>query len=406
MITISGTLTNPSGAPLPFVSIFVKAVQSVPGTAAIPESSLATYQTSSTGTYSFTLEEGVYAISISGSGLAQSVSLGQAVVNSSSVDTDLITLVGASGVPTSTIMSAIVTASQDAATAVAVGTTTTGAPGTDAAVSNSGTDTAVVLNFTIPEGEPGADGSPGADGAAATISVGTVTTGAAGSSASVSNAGTTSAAVLDFTIPQGVQGETGPSGLNSSVADGTYTLASLTVNGNVITAVTSGSITSREVTAALGYTPVNNADSYTWSQTQTFSAAITVQDATADANPMTYGQGVVFLTSGSLSPAFNFVQCTAVQAVNSNTLNGTTAGKIIYNMPMQGSSKKLVIVVDNYENDTTTAQSITYPVAFTYQPAITFNNSGLTLTATTTGLTITAPDATTVYNGVIIVEGI
>ncbi len=61
----------------------------------------------------------------------------------------------------------------------------------------------------------GGVGPTGAGGPAATITVGTVTTGAPGSSASVVNAGTTSAAVLNFTIPAGAtgpQGATGPAG--------------------------------------------------------------------------------------------------------------------------------------------------------------------------------------------------
>lgn len=45
--------------------------------------------------------------------------------------------------------------------------------------------------------------SKGTDGAAATLSIGTVTTGAGGSSAAVANSGTSTAAVLDFTIPAG-----------------------------------------------------------------------------------------------------------------------------------------------------------------------------------------------------------
>lgn len=49
----------------------------------------------------------------------------------------------------------------------------------------------------------------GEDGASATVAVGTVTTGAAGSSASVTNAGTSSAAVFDFTIPRGATGAPG-----------------------------------------------------------------------------------------------------------------------------------------------------------------------------------------------------
>lgn len=43
------------------------------------------------------------------------------------------------------------------AATIEVGTVTTGAPGTNASVSNSGTSTNAVLNFTIPRGNPGAD---------------------------------------------------------------------------------------------------------------------------------------------------------------------------------------------------------------------------------------------------------
>jgi hypothetical protein len=45
-----------------------------------------------------------------------------------------------------------------------------------------------------------------ADGQAATVSIGAITTGNAGSNATVTNSGTTSAAVLDFTIPRGDAG--------------------------------------------------------------------------------------------------------------------------------------------------------------------------------------------------------
>ena len=112
-------------------------------------------------------------------------------------------------------------------TTVNVGTTTTGAAGTSASVTNSGTTTAAVLDFTIPRGATGATGatgsagpagatgpagSTGAAGSAATVAVGTTTTGAAGSSASVSNSGTSSAATLNFTIPRGDTGATGSTG--------------------------------------------------------------------------------------------------------------------------------------------------------------------------------------------------
>lgn len=49
-------------------------------------------------------------------------------------------------------------------------------------------------------------GDQGPAGAAATVTIGTVTTGQPGSAASVTNSGTSSAAVLNFTIPQGATG--------------------------------------------------------------------------------------------------------------------------------------------------------------------------------------------------------
>ena len=115
------------------------------------------------------------------------------------------------------------------AATIAVGTTTTGAAGTNASVTNSGTSSAAVFNFTIPRGDTGAagqDGRDGNDGAAATITVGSTTTGAAGSSASVTNSGTSSAAVLNFTIPRGdtgAAGQNGQDGAAASVSVGTTT---------------------------------------------------------------------------------------------------------------------------------------------------------------------------------------
>jgi collagen triple helix repeat protein len=57
---------------------------------------------------------------------------------------------------------------------------------------------------TGPTGPAGADGSagvPGDDGLAATVTVGTVTTGPPGSNPDISNSGTATDAVLDFTLP-------------------------------------------------------------------------------------------------------------------------------------------------------------------------------------------------------------
>lgn len=53
------------------------------------------------------------------------------------------------------------------------------------------------------------DAFTGTAGASASVAIGTVTTGAAGSSATVTNSGSSAAAVLDFSIPQGAGVETG-----------------------------------------------------------------------------------------------------------------------------------------------------------------------------------------------------
>lgn len=177
--------------------------------------------------------------------------------------------------------------SGEAAT-IAVGTVTTGDAGTSASITNAGTNTAAVFNFVIPRGDTGATGPTGPQGptgatgaqgpqgiqgevgpqgpqglqgetgpqgpqgiqgeqgiqglqgdtgpqgpqgdtgptgaqgpqgdpgTAATITIGAVTTGAAGSSVVVTNSGTSTAAILNFTIPKGDQGDP------ASTNDGTY----------------------------------------------------------------------------------------------------------------------------------------------------------------------------------------
>jgi hypothetical protein len=62
---------------------------------------------------------------------------------------------------------------------------------------------------TGPQGAQGVQGLQGPAGSAATITIGSVTTSAPGTSASVTNSGTSSAAVLDFVLPKGKDGADG-----------------------------------------------------------------------------------------------------------------------------------------------------------------------------------------------------
>ena len=124
---------------------------------------------------------------------------------------------------------------------IEVGTTTTSLPGTDASVTNSGTDENVVLDFVIPQGEAGETGPTGAtgvqgevgptgpqgevgptgpqgevgptgpqglDGETPTLTIGTVTTGLPGTDAAATITGTSPNFVLNLTIPQGPTGPT------------------------------------------------------------------------------------------------------------------------------------------------------------------------------------------------------
>jgi hypothetical protein len=128
-------------------------------------------------------------------------------------------------------------------------------------------------------------------------------------------------------------------------------------------------------------------------------------------NLTTYGtlsirfpQGAVDInTQGSANGG---IRAKNVQSSNSTTLSGTTAGNILWTMPFQGVYKSFAAYANGYENNSTTNQTITFPVAFANTPVITTNTTGLSLSVSTTALTITAPNNTTTYSGFIKVEGL
>ena len=74
---------------------------------------------------------------------------------------------------------------------------------------------------TGPAGADGAQGPQGPAGTAATIQVGTVTASDPGSTPTVTNSGTASAAVLDFVLPRGAQGPQGGPGEDAPQIDDT-----------------------------------------------------------------------------------------------------------------------------------------------------------------------------------------
>lgn len=133
------------------------------------------------------------------------------------------------------------------------------------------------FHFGIPKGDTGADG------ATPTLSVGTVTTGAAGSSAAVTMTGTAPNYVLNFTIPRGATGATG--------ASGTYTGPLMPTTSYWTNAVVSG----------YGYYTPPSGGTWAWFTLACDSDSIT--DCTVSCGVSAGGTslGGSFLTSASLA---------------------------------------------------------------------------------------------------------
>jgi collagen type VII alpha len=227
------------------------------------------------------------------------------------------------------------TGSTGATPSVSVGTVTTGAAGTSVSVTNTGTSPNVVLNFTIPQGATGSTGptgatgstgSTGSTGTAATIAVGTVTTLGAGSSATVTNSGSSSAAVFNFGVPTGPQGATGATG-----ATGTF--------NNTSSINTTGNIQGANITA----TSVLAASSASISGTGTFTSPATTNQnvlnvyapnmGTFNAVAMAVGLdgnnnndrlGLLFINNGGTGSSTN----SAVIGIGSAALTLLGSGKI------------------------------------------------------------------------------
>lgn len=100
------------------------------------------------------------------------------------------------------------------ANALSVGTVTTGAAGSNAAVTITGASPNQTINLTIPRGDQGATGNTGATGPANTLTIGTVTTSPPLGAASATITGSAPNQTLNLTLPRGDQGPPG------SVADG------------------------------------------------------------------------------------------------------------------------------------------------------------------------------------------
>ena len=146
--------------------------------------------------------------------------------------------------------------------------------------------------------------TPDFDGAAATIAAGTATGLPAGSSPTVTNSGTSSAAVFNFGIPAGANGTDGANGHLYAITDRPntgdfpYTLSIADMSGKVLRADSgtgSGDVVLNIPTAASVNIPIG-------------SAVVIVNIGTGTGNIVfTPASGVTFLSTGTKLPAANEV---------------------------------------------------------------------------------------------------
>jgi hypothetical protein len=210
-------------------------------------------------------------------------------------------------------------------------------------VTNSGTTSAALLDFTLCPGPSGSEGS------AATIAVGAVTTGAPGTSAVVTNVGTSAAAIFDMTIPQGATGSGSTITINNTASAVVYRMlftnatsgtaaaqlsthaTALTYNANTLALTnTGGTFACSTVTANLTGTASNAAAVTTAS---TVSAAVKyllfsngvgagslVQLTSTLANQLIWDASLASLTIGNGITGIGVLTC---NTINCTTLNGT-----------------------------------------------------------------------------------
>ena len=118
---------------------------------------------------------------------------------------------------------------------------------------------------------------------------------------------------------------------------------------------------------------------------------------------------IPLLDTGAVAGKLDTTLLSVVRSeTNITTTEGTTAGTIkdYQVLSFEGLTKSDLIDFSGYENDTTTNQVITFANAYTTFNGIVANTTGLTITLSLTNITITAPDSTTLFNGIINIQGV
>ena len=304
------------------------------------------------------------------------------------------------------------TGPQGASASVVVNSTTTLPAGSDATVENIGTPQNVKLNFGIPTGPQGPQGEQGpqgaqgpqglkgdtgargADGAAAKVTVGNTNTGAAGTNAIVENTGSETYAVLNFTIPRGDKGETGPmpeiaqttGQATDEVMSQKATTDALATKQNTLTAGTGITIASDTVSADTtvlatkadlnDYAP--QATTYTKTETDALLAPKLEADVVASL-PETGEEGKLYLAPKNYTrqtATGNPIAATVAEdagviesfQLDGDTFQQTYTGKNLLNVNFVSGSNRGVTITNNGDGTITAKGKTTGQVAYSIAP--------------------------------------
>lgn len=254
------------------------------------------------------------------------------------------------------------------ANTLTIGTVTTGA----ASASITGTAPTQTLNLTLPQGPAGATGSVGPAGPATSLAIGTVSTGAPGSPAGATITGAVPNLTLNLTLPQGDVGPIGLTGAQGAPGQG------VVAGGAVGDILTKNSVTDYDTK---------------WStpQSANVNGAIVKRDsggnvaffrayvdntitpvATNELTPKQYVDGVLPVVSAG-----------ANVTVSSATSNGRTTYTVSSTGGGSGSSIPGYVLLDAYSgatDDDKLAAAIADVKTYTQKPAIMFPARLVTLT--------------------------
>ena len=304
---------------------------------------------------------------------------------------------------------------------IQIGTVETLPAGSNAYVRNVGTDRNAIFDMGIPQGANGTDGLDGQDGDAATITVNSTTTTESGTDAEVVNIGTTSAALLDFYIPQGADGFSPTASVEQTVSGATITITDQNgtttaniengqngVDGNdgfsptaTVTQLTNGAqidITSANGSStatvyngtdgAAGYSPIATVTQ------NTGSATISITDLNGTTTATVYdGTDGINGTNGTdgFSPIATVTQNTGSATISITDLNGTTTATVY-----DGTAASLDWAdIQNKPNFATVATSGSYNDLLNKPTIPTVNDATLTIQKNGTNIeTFTANSST------------